>query len=60
MVEGFTNKYNVHQLVWYEMHENLESAIMQEKRLKDWKRAWKLELIERKNPDWLDLNDTTV
>ena len=60
MVEEFTKKYNVHQLAWYEMHESLESAIMREKRLKDWKRAWKLELIERKNPDWLDLYDTTV
>ncbi len=60
MVEGFTKKYNVHQLVWYETHESMESAIMREKRLKDWKRAWKLELIESKNPDWLDLYDTTV
>ncbi len=60
MVEGFTKKYNVHQLVWYEKHESMESAIMREKRLKDWKRAWKLELIESKNPDWVDLYDTTV
>ena len=60
MVEGFTKKYNAHQLVWYEMHESMESAIMREKRLTDWKRAWKLELIESKNPDWLDLYDTTV
>ena len=64
MVEGFTKHYNVHQLVWelvwYEGHESTESAIMREKRIKDWKRAWKLELIERKNPDWLDLYDTIV
>jgi len=60
MAEGFTEKYNVHQLVWYEMHESMESAIMHEKRLKEWKRAWKLELIESKNPDWLDLCDTIV
>ena len=54
LVEGFTKKYHVHQLVWYELHESMESAIMREKRLKEWKRAWKLELIEGKNPDWLD------
>jgi len=60
MVEGFTKQYRVHQLVWYELHESMESAIMREKRLKDWKRAWKLELIESKNRDWLDLYDTIV
>jgi putative endonuclease len=60
MVEGFTKHYNVHQLVWYELQESMESAIMREKRLKDWKRAWKLELIESKNPDWLDLYETIV
>ena len=60
MVEGFTKQYNVHQLVWYELHESMESAIMREKRLKDWKRAWKLELIESNNPDWLDLYDSIV
>jgi putative endonuclease len=60
MVEGFTKRYRVKELVWYELHESMESAIMREKRIKDWKRAWKLELIERKNPDWLDLYDTTV
>jgi putative endonuclease len=60
MVEGFTKHYNVHQLVWYELPESMESAIMREKRLKDWKRAWKLELIESKNLDWLDLYDTIV
>jgi putative endonuclease len=60
MVEGFTKQYKVHELVWYELHESMESAIIREKRLKDWKRAWKLELIESKNPDWLDLYDTIV
>jgi putative endonuclease len=60
MVEGFTKKYNVHQLVWYEMHESMESAIGREKRLKDWKRSWKLELIESRNPNWLDLCETIV
>ena len=54
MVEGFSKHYNVHQLVWYEIHESIEYAIIREKRLKGWKRAWKLELIENMNPDWLD------
>ena len=60
MVEGFTKLYMVKELVWYELHESMESAIIREKRIKDWKRAWKLELIESKNPDWLDLYDTIV
>ena len=60
MVEGFTKRYNVHQLVWYELHESMESAITREKRLKNWKRKWKLELIEESNPKWLDLYNTTV
>ena len=55
MVGGFTKRYGVHQLVWYELHENMESAIEREKRLKEWKRAWKLQLIESVNPDWQDL-----
>jgi len=57
-VEGFTKRYGVHHLVWYELHENMESAIQREKRLKNWKRAWKLELIESDNPDWKDLYST--
>jgi len=60
MVEGFTNRYNVHQLVWYELHATMESAITREKRLKNWKRKWKLELIESINPDWQDLNHRVV
>ena len=60
MVEGFTKRYQVHQLVWYEVHESMESAIIREKRLKNWKRAWKLQLIESKNPDWMDLYNTIV
>jgi putative endonuclease len=55
MVEGFTKRYSVHHLVWYELHESMESAIQREKRLKDWKRVWKLELIESTNPNWKDL-----
>ena len=60
MVEGFTKRYNVHQLVWYELHESMESAITREKRLKSWKRKWKLELIESNNPKWQDLYHTIV
>ncbi len=60
MVEGFTKRYNVHILVWYELHESMESAITREKRLKNWKRNWKLELIENSNPKWLDLYHTIV
>jgi putative endonuclease len=55
MVEGFTKRYGVHRLVWYEQHDSMESAIEREKRLKEWKRAWKLELIEKTNPNWHDL-----
>ena len=60
MVGGFTKRYGVHQLFWYELHENMESAIEREKRLKEWKRVWKLELIESANPDWHDLYDTII
>jgi len=55
LVEGFSKRYGVHQLVWYELHENMESAIRREKQLKEWKRHWKLKLIEDTNPNWLDL-----
>lgn len=55
LVDGFTKRYGVHLLVWFELHENMESAIVREKRIKEWKRQWKLELIERINPKWEDL-----
>jgi putative endonuclease len=54
-VEGFTKRYGVHQLVWYELHPTMESAIRREKAIKEWKRLWKLELIEASNPEWRDL-----
>jgi putative endonuclease len=60
LVEGFTKRYGVHQLVWYELHESMESAILREKRLKEWKRKWKQELIEITNPHWQDLFYTLV
>jgi len=55
VVEGFTKRYGVHRLVWFEMHDNMESAIFREKRLKKWKRQWKINLIESNNPNWRDL-----
>ena len=55
MAKGFTKDYGVKTLVWYEIHDNAESAITREKRLKKWNRVWKLELIEEKNPTWRDL-----
>jgi|ERR1044071_2058566 putative endonuclease len=55
IVPGFTNKYQVHMLVWYEVHETMESAITREKNLKEWKRKWKIEAIEKMNPTWRDL-----
>ena len=54
-VRGFTRDYGVKLLVWFEQHGTMESAITREKRIKKWNRAWKLELIERENPDWRDL-----
>ncbi|HEX5778378.1 MAG TPA: GIY-YIG nuclease family protein [Xanthobacteraceae bacterium] len=54
-VPGFTARFNVHRLVWFEFHDNAESAIVREKRLKRWLRSWKKELIEAANPDWRDL-----
>ena len=55
ITQGFTQKYNVKTLVWYEQHPSMESAIILEKRLKEWKRAWKIKLIEEMNVNWLDL-----
>lgn len=55
VVEGFTGKYNVNLLVWFEQHETMESAISREKAIKKWNRAWKLKLIEEQNPEWADL-----
>jgi putative endonuclease len=55
LVDGFTKRYNVHNLVWYEIHERMESAILREKQLKKWSRIAKLQLIEKQNPNWQDL-----
>jgi putative endonuclease len=55
LVEGFTKKHNVYELVHYETIEDINSAITREKQLKKWKRQWKIELIEKNNPNWRDL-----
>lgn len=54
-IEGFTKKYDLDTLVWYEVHDDVTEAILREKQLKKWKRKWKLELIETKNAEWKDL-----
>ena len=54
-IEGFTKRYGIHTLVWYEPHETMESAITREKAIKRWKRDWKIKLIEEINPSWQDL-----
>nr|WP_310523485.1 GIY-YIG nuclease family protein [Polymorphobacter sp.] len=53
--KGFTDRYDVKCLVWYEAHASIEPAIIREKRIKEWKRDWKVRLIEETNPDWHDL-----
>lgn len=58
VADGFTKKYGVDRLVWYEVHETMESAIQREKALKEWQRAWKLTLIEQMNPEWSDLYES--
>jgi len=55
LIAGFTKQYGVHFLVYYELHDDMVSAITREKQIKKWNRAWKLELIEEQNPDWKDL-----
>jgi len=55
IVEGFTKKYDIHQLVYYEAMEDINGALNREKCIKRWKRTWKIELIEKDNPQWKDL-----
>ena len=57
-VPGFTKTYGVKNLVWYEVYNSIEAAIQREKTMKRWYRAWKIELIEKENPDWQDLYET--
>jgi putative endonuclease len=59
-VDGFTKQNQVHDLVWYETSESMESTITREKQLKEWKRQWKIDLIEKTNPYWNDLYETII
>jgi len=60
LIDGFTNKYNVHKLVYYEVHKEIEEAITSEKQIKKWNRKWKLKLIEENKLDWKDLYDDII
>lgn len=60
LIEGFTSRYGVRRLVWFESHETMEAAILREMRLKKWNRRWKLALIEERNPLWEDLAVTML
>ena len=60
VVAGFTQKYGVDKLVWYEPHASMKSAIQREKAIKEWKRSWKKKLIEKTNPEWVDLFETLL
>ena len=60
LVEGFTKRYRVHRLVYFEVHNHIEEAIRREKRIKKWRRAWKVDLIEESNPRWHDLWPTII
>ena len=55
LADGFTKKYCIHRLVYFEQYNDVATAIQREKRLKKWNRAWKIRLIEESNPDWVDL-----
>ena len=57
VVRGFTSRYGVHVLVWFEDYDDATNAITREKELKKWRREWKINLIERENPNWQDLYD---
>ncbi len=58
IIEGFTKRYFVKNLVWYDTTDSIESAIAREKQMKFWKREWKINVIEKTNPEWTDLSDT--
>ena len=60
LIKGFTRRYSVHHLVWYELHDSMNSAIEHEKNIKEWKRAWKIRLIEKDNPNWNDIYDSIL
>ena len=56
LVDGFSKRYRVHSLVWYEQHESMLTAIEREKQIKKWNRDWKVNLVQMKNPEWRDLS----
>ncbi len=60
LVPGFTKTHGVHRLVYFERHDDIKAAIIREKQIKKWRRAWKLEMIESDNPDWEDLYPTLI
>jgi putative endonuclease len=60
VTEGFSKRYGIDKLVYYEVHENAEAAVCREKRLKKWNRAWKIGLIEETNPEWRDLYEDII
>jgi putative endonuclease len=60
IIEGFTKRYNLNKLVYFEQTNDINSAILREKRLKKWNRAWKIQLIESINPKWIDLSENFV
>lgn len=59
-IKGFTQKYNIKTLVYYEPHDRIEDAALRERQIKKWERRWKLELIEKHNPQWRDLYETLL
>ena len=60
LVDGFTKKHRIHQLVYFESHSDVHQAIAREKRLKRWRRQWKIKLIEKQNPGWKDLYESLM
>jgi putative endonuclease len=60
LVDGFSRQHGVHRLVWFEAGESVEAAIRKEKQIKNWKREWKVQLIQKENPDWLDLYESLL
>jgi putative endonuclease len=60
LTEGFSKRYGVHLLVYFELHSNIQVAITREKQIKKWNRAWKIKLIEKVNPEWQDLWDEII
>ncbi len=60
LADGFAKRYRIHALVYFEIHDDIATAIAREKKIKKWNRSWKLELIEKQNPDWRDLYDDII